>query len=420
MPKIATPLTEARIKKTKPDPVKTINMFDGGGLYLQIKPSGTRLWRMQYPAPDGRRRTLSFGPYSKISLEEARFRRSEALAILEKGIDPFAIKRTSGNKDVDIRFDTIAMQMLEDRKTIPPTWNEAYIFDSLSLFRRVLFPEIGDMQINKIDRQAVKTILDSLLAQRKFGVIKKIKVLLSYVFQRALNSMEIPGVVDWAKQFPKMYLSPPPVHRAAITKPSELAKLLRAVNAYSDVSLLSSLFLRFSLLTFVRPGEAQKAEWFEFDLQDRLWRIPAQKMKMRRPHIVPLTDHSLAILDKLRSISGGGQYVFPNLYKKDRPISENLARVALRTMGFGKDVVTPHGFRTTASTILNEKGWPSIWIERQLAHQDKNKVRDAYRHAAEFLPGRKKMMDWWGHYLDALETGEPEPELPINFFSHEG
>ena len=240
------------------------------------------------------------------------------------------------------------------------------------------------------------------------------------MFQHASNELEIPGVVDWSKHFDRAYQAPPSKHMAAITKPSEVAGLLKAIQSYRETNLLTALLLKFSVLTFVRPGEARQAEWTEIDDKDRLWRVPTGKIKMGRAHLVPLSPQILALLEELRTVSGCGRFLFPGFRGNDRPVCDGVARAALRRIGYSNEDITPHGFRTTASTILHEKGFPTDWIEIQLSHKDRNKVRAAYRHPAEFLEGRKKMMNWWGGYINSLENDSLEPHLPILPFIQEG
>lgn len=198
----------------------------------------------------------------------------------------------------------------------------------------------------------------------------------------------------------------PPVrtkHHASLTEPKQIGELLRAINGYSGY-FITACALRFAPLVFVRPKELRSAEWSEFDLDNAEWRIPAHKMKMRVLHIVPLSKQAIAILNELKPLTGSGQYLFPSNRTKTRPMSDNTINGALRRLGYTKEEMTGHGFRSMASTILNEQGWNRDAIERQLAHSERDGVRAAYNYA-EYLPERKKMMQSWADYLDGLAAG---------------
>jgi integrase len=193
-------------------------------------------------------------------------------------------------------------------------------------------------------------------------------------------------------------------HHAAITDPAKIGELLRAIEGFSGQPVVAAA-LKFTPLVFVRPGELRKAVWEEFDLDGAMWRIPAERMKMKAAHLVPLSKQAVAILRQLHALTGRGEYVFPSVRTRDRPISENTVNAALRALGYTNDEMTAHGFRSMAATRLNEMGWRADAIERQLAHAESNKVRDAYTSAAQYLDERKKMMQEWADYLDALRIG---------------
>ena len=218
---------------------------------------------------------------------------------------------------------------------------------------------------------------------------------------------EIPGIeVDWASQLRgKQYSNPEPKHRAAITTPKDVGKLMRAIEAYRDTSLVTSIAMRFSAFTFCRPGEIRHAEWTEIDWDEKLWRIPGSKMKMGQAHLVPLAKQALELLRELREITGHKKYLFPTTWGSQKPMSEATVLAALRRMDYDKEQMSAHGFRGMAATLLNEKGFNRDWIERQLAHSERNKVRAAYNHS-EFLEDRRKMMQWWASYLDELRDTE--------------
>ena len=237
-------------------------------------------------------------------------------------------------------------------------------------------------------------------AQNKAVTLKKLRSIISQVFRHALE-VEAPGVVaDWTTQLRgRQYSRPIPKHMAALTKPNEVGHLMKSILSYEEISLMTSLALRFSALTFARPGEIRQAEWNEIDWEHTLWRIPAEKMKMRQPHLVPLAEQTLEVLRRLQPITGHGRFLFPSSRSLEQPMSNATVLAAIRRMGFDKEQMSAHGFRGMASTILNERGWNRDWIERQLAHSEKNKVRAAYLHS-DFLADRRKMIQAWADLLD--------------------
>jgi integrase len=275
-----------------------------------------------------------------------------------------------------------------------------YLDDTQKKLNLHILPRLGDKPIADVAKADIKPILDSLYAQGKSPTLEKVRTVISQVLRYAIDR-EIPGVVaDWTTQLHRQYANSVSVekHRAAITDPRQVKGLMLAIEAYADTSLLTCLALKFSALTFARPGEVRHAEWKEIDWDNELWRIPAEKMKMRQPHLVPLATQTLKVLEQLRAISGHGKYLFPSVRTEERPMSEATITAALRRMGYGKEEMCAHGFRGMASTILNENGHNRDWIERQLAHGPQDKVRAAYNHT-EFLQNRRTMMQWWADFL---------------------
>jgi integrase len=239
----------------------------------------------------------------------------------------------------------------------------------------------------------------------------KVLTQISYVFRYAIDQ-GIEGAADWTQQFHRAYSSPPSKNLACLTKQSDIAQLMKSIDDYRSVNVITALALKFSALTIARPGEIRRAEWPEIDFSDNLWRIPAEKMKARQPHLVPLAPQTLALLEELKPITGHSRLLFQGFRGQDRPISEITVLSALRRMGYSKEKMCAHGFRGMASTALNEKGWNRDWIERRLAHEERNKIRGAYNHT-DFLPSRRQMMDWWAAYLNALQNDRPAPALPF-------
>jgi integrase len=253
-----------------------------------------------------------------------------------------------------------------------------------------------------VTKADIKTVLDDLQARGTYETLKKVRGSISQILRYAIDQ-EMPGVaVDWTTQLHRQYTSPTSrqKHHAAITTPKEIAGLMRAIDAYEESSELTHLALKFSALTFCRPGEVRHAEWTEIDWDNKLWRIPAEKMKARQPHLVPLAEQTLEILRKLQPLTGHTRYLYPSVRTAERPMCEMTINAALRRMGYEKHQMCAHGFRGMASSVLNEQGFNRDWIERQLAHSPMDRVRAAYLHT-DFLEGRRGMMQWWADFLFA-------------------
>jgi integrase len=263
-----------------------------------------------------------------------------------------------------------------------------------------LLPFLGDKDIASITPADILPVFQRLAGMEKWEMLSRIRSITSQIFRYGVATGRCQNDPTYALR--GAIISPRPRHYSSIRKPSEVGALMRAITSYPYEQVRCALL--FSALTFCRPGEIRNAEWAEIDKDE--WRIPQEKMKMNRPHIVPLSRQALKVLEEMRDISGGGKYVFPSNRTPTRPMSENTILAALRSMGYTKDQMTPHGFRSMASTLLNENGFNRDWIERQLAHVEGNSVRAAYNYA-EYLPERRKMMQWWADYLDTLRQSVP-------------
>ena len=401
------PLSDVALKALKPrDKFFKVSVGgDGvGGLHVLIFPSGTKVFKLVYHF-NGKEKLYTIGKYGDFSLSEARDKAREAKRQIAKGEDPSAQKKQSKAKaKADaITFKTVSEAWLALRQE---EWSAVHLEDTRQKLHLHVYPAIGEKAAKDVGKAEVRAILDSLQAQKKAPTLKKVRGAISQILRYAIDR-EIPGVeVDWAAQLRgKQYSSPEPKHRAALTKPQEVGALMRAIESYRSTSHLTALALHFSALTFARPGEVRQAEWSEIDWEEKLWRIPAYKMKMKQPHLVPLARQTLEVLDELRTISGQKKYLFPSTWGGERPMSEATVLAALRRIGFTKEEMSAHGFRGMASTLLHENSFNHAWIERQLAHRERNKVSAAYNHS-EFLSDRRKMMQSWADYLDKLQGGE--------------
>jgi integrase len=393
------PLTDAQIRNAKPAE-KPFKLSDGGWLFLVVAPAGSKLWRMAYRF-HGVEKTLSFGGYPDVSLKDARARRDEAKALLAQGIDPSQqrkLDKLSRAVSMATTFGGIAEEYLDKQrrdgrsdKTIEKgRW-------LLALAR----PALWDRPIAEIKAPEILAVLKKLEAKGNLESAKRVRGICGSVFRYAIATSRaendptqgLRGAISVGK----------PKHRAAILDPAALGGLLRALDCY-DGQPVTKAALKLLPLVFTRPGELRLAEWREFDLEAAVWTIPAARTKMRREHKVPLAPHAVAILRDLHALTGAGRLAFPSLRSTQRPLSENTLNACYRRLGYGKEEVTSHRFRATASTLLNESGrFSADAIERALAHQDPDPVRRAY-HRSAYWTERVEMAVWWADYLDRLKT----------------
>ncbi|MFP5464138.1 MAG: tyrosine-type recombinase/integrase [Gammaproteobacteria bacterium] len=389
-------LTDTAVRNAKPATTPH-KLADGGGMYLLTKPTGGKLWRLDY-RHGGKRKTLALGVYPDVSLADARQRRDEARRLLAQDIDPGEhrkLTRDMQQRDAD-SFEAVA---LEWHARFAPTWTKEHAARILQRLTLNVFPWIGARPVGEITAPELLTVLRRIEARGRLETAHRAHQNCGAVFRYAVATGR-------AERDPSGDLrgALPPAskrHHAAIVEPKAIAELLRALDGYTG-SFVTACALRLAPLLFVRPGELRRAEWAEIDLDAAEWRIPAAKMKMRAPHVVPLSRQAVAILRELHPLTGRGRYVLTGARSTDRPMSENTVNAALRRLGYEKDVMTGHGFRSIASTTLHEQGWPSDIIERQLAHAERNKIKAAYNRA-EHLPERRRMMQAWADYLDGLK-----------------
>jgi integrase len=396
-------LTEAKIRAVKATH-KPLKLFDGGGLYLLVHPSGGRWWRFKYRL-GGRERGISLGVYPEVGLKGARVRRDDARRLVSSGVDPSAARREQ-KAAREHTFEGIAREWLALQEKPPAhskhaALSEATLAKTRYQLQSLLYPEIGSMPIVEIDAPRLLAALRKIENRGTHETAHRTKQLAGRVFRYAIATGR--GRHDPSGDL-RGALAPTVVqNRAAITDPVRIGELLRAIDGYQGQPTTAAA-LKLAPLTFVRPGELRAAEWAEFDLDASEWRIPAERMKMGELHIVPLANQAVEILRKLSLVTSSGRYVFPSLRTTMRPISENTVNAALRRLGYGKEEMCGHGFRALASTCLNEQGWAPDLIELQLAHAERNKVRAAYNRATR-LTERRKMMQAWADYLDGLREG---------------
>lgn len=390
-------LTATTIKSAKPKE-KPYKLFDGHGLYLEVRPNSSKRWRFKYLF-EGKEKLISLGSYPLTTLKEARDKHFNKRKMLENGINPSEVrKEKKAEKDNAHSFETVAKEWWNLTKS-KWTTNHGY-----QIYRRLemnVFPWVGDRNIKEITTPELLKVLRRIEARGAFEMAHRVKYNCSQVFSYAQRT----GIVtqNICEPLKKDALSPvKKKHHASITDPKKVGGLLRALDSYEG-HFITRCALKLAPLTFVRPGELRQAEWSEIDFEKKEWRIPAEKMKMRTIHIVPLSKQSIEVLEEIQPLTGRGKYVFPSTRSAVRPMSNNAVTGALRRMGYTSEEMTGHGFRSMASTLLNEQGYNWDAVERQLAHSERNSVRAAYNYA-DYIPERTKMMQEWADYLDGLKT----------------
>ncbi|MGC2693184.1 MAG: integrase arm-type DNA-binding domain-containing protein, partial [Desulfobaccales bacterium] len=391
MPKRITPLTDPKVRTTRPTE-KPQKLFDGRGLFLLVTLTGGRLWRFKYRF-GGSEKSLSIGTYPETSLAEARQRRDQASALLANGIDPSETKKAqkaAGNQETET-FEIIAREWYAK---FSPSWATSHAKTTIRRLELFIFPWVGARPVKTITALELLAALRRIETKGALETAHRVKQVCGQVFRYAIATgrAERDPSGDLRGAIPSVSGK----HMATITDPKEIAGLLRFIDDYRG-GIVTRCALQLSPLVFVRPGELRQAEWSEFNLETAEWRIPAEKMKAGAVHIVPLSRQALDILREIYPLTGHGRFVFPIPRTDSRPMSSNAILSALRRMGYAKDEMSGHGFRSMASTLLNEQGWNRDAIERQLAHAERNSARAAYNYA-EFMPERKKMMQAWADY----------------------
>lgn len=397
MPRQTKPLTHSEISTAKPRE-KAYKLFDGQGLYLEVMPSGSKLWRMKYRHSDKEKR-LSFGAYPAVPLQRARQRRDEARQQLTEGVDPGAQKKAAkqAERASGLTFETLAREWFAYNS---PRWAESTKYKANLYMENDLIPVIGSRSVKTITRPELVELVRKVEARGTLNAAGKIRQWLHQIFRYGLAK----GVVDTNPASDLNVVAAPA--KAARHHPNipftELPELLERIDSI-NINILTRCAIRLLMLTGVRPGELRNARWSEFELDAETWTIPAERMKARRLHVVPLPRQAVAILRQLKEITGHYPLVFAGQQNPARPMSENTINKALKLAGYeGRQ--TGHGFRHLLSTELNGRSYNSDWIERQLAHGSDNEIRDTYNHA-NYLEQRRAMMQAWADSVDALCSG---------------
>ncbi len=393
-------LSDVQIRNAKPRR-KDYKVTDYNGLQLLVRSNGSKLWRFAYRF-GGKQKQLALGTYPTVTLAKARDLRDDARKLLANGTDPSLERRlrkiaaaAGGNS-----FREVAEELLQKQN------REGQDEGTIQKKRWLLVPAyqtFGDRAIGEITAPELLHAIRKFEQRERYESARRLRTVAGMVFRYAIAtgrasrdiSLDLRGALVTHKVR----------HRPAITDPAEVGALLRAIDGYTGQPT-TRIALQLSALLFVRPGEMRQARWADLDIPGAVWKIPAEMMKMGRPHRVPLARQALDLINELKKITGHGEFLFPAITSVRRAMSDNTLNAALRRLGYTKDEVTAHGFRSTASTLLNEMGrWNPDAIERQLAHQEQDEVRNAYMHAAEFWAERVEMMQVWADYLDVLRDG---------------
>ena len=405
MPKKIVPLGELQVKNAK------ATVFDGGGLYLLVTPSGGKLWRFKYRFA-GKAKLLAFGSYPEISLADARKRREDARRLVANNSDPGEVRKAQKASNAATTENAFEVVAREWHSKFAPTWSDSYTFWVLRRLEQSVFPAIGAKPIAELKAQ------DILIVLRRIETVTletahRVKFVIGQILRYAVGSGRAER--DWTVDLKGQLTPRSKKHHAAITDPKELAGLLRAIDDFSGTYIVKCA-MKLSPLVFLRPGELRQAEWSEFDLEAAEWNIPIERLKLKKrikeerkgeKHLVPLSRQAIVILTGIQALTGSGRYVFPCARSVARPMSNNAVNSGLRRLGFSRDEMTAHGFRATARTILDdveELSFSSDIIEHQLAHAVRDSNGRAYNRTTK-LPQRRQMMQVWADYLDKLKHG---------------
>ncbi len=398
-------LSAIEVKGAKPKN-KPYKLSDGGGLFMLVQPNGAKYWRMDYSFA-GKRKTLAIGVYPDVSLSEARVRRDAARKQLANDVDPSAEKQRTKAAVMALTkngFEIVAREWLSK---FSKDWKESHTRTVRGRLQNDVFPWLGARPIGEINAPELLAVLRRIESRGALSTAHTVSAICGQVFRYAIatgRAQRDPSA-DLKGAIPPYRIR----HLAALTDPVKIGQLMRDIDGYAGTFTVRCAF-RLAPLVFLRPIELSRAEWAEIDFDKAEWRIPAGKMKMKAMHIIPLSSQAVSILRDLHTLTGTGEFLFPNVRTRTKPMAGNTILAAIRSLGYTPAEMTAHGFRHMASTLLNEQGFNADAIERQLAHKAAG-VRATY-NAAEYLPERQRMMQRWADYLDALKAGADI--VPIN------
>ena len=402
------PLTDTAVRNAKPGE-KPIRIFDGRGMYLEVTTKGSKLWRLKYRF-GGKGKLLALGTYPDVSLIKAREKRELARKLLAESIDPSEHRKAGKATRAGLASNTFEVIGREWYAKTAPMLADNTKSKLLRFLEVDVFPWIGARPIASLTAADLIKVIERIEQRGAMDIARRVHNYMGRIFRYAVGR----GLAnrDPSRDIELKDILPPEnvQHHASVTDPKAVGGLLRAIDGFTG-SFSTRCALRLASLVFVRPGNLRHAEWSEIDFDKAEWRIPAGKMKVKEQHIVPLSTQAIAILREIQPLTGRNRYVFASERAGGKAMSENTINAALRRLGYAKDEMTGHGFRSMASTLLHELGLPHAVIERQLAHGERNRVSAAYNFA-EHLPERRKMMQQWANYLDKLKAGAEV--IPLN------
>lgn len=400
MPRVAKPLTNTEIKQAKPKD-KEYNLADGGGLLLRVKPNGTKLWLFNYKKPYTKQRSnISFGKYPALSLAEARKMQREANELLAKFIDPKEHRQNIHNQAVEDYENSIGKWALEWKRLKSLQVKETTITKAFNSVNRYILTDIRDMPIRKVRVKHIKPLLDPLVSQDKRETVKRLCMFINEIMRLALaaNVIDLNPLSDLTKLFPNSQKT----HQPTI-KPEQLPELMQKIG-HANIKHTTRCLFELQLHTMTRPIEAASAKWIDFDLENKIWAIPPERMKMKKTHLIPLSNQVLELLEIIKSFSSGRDYLFPSAKDPLSHANSQTVNMMLKRNGFGGKLVS-HGLRALASTTMNEQGFDYDVIEAALAHVDKNEVRRSYNRT-DYLKKRIILMDWWSNHIEKCSKGD--------------
>jgi len=389
------PLTDLALRRAKPE-AKAYKMTDGAGLYIEVRPTGSKLWRYRYRIA-GKENAFALGEYPELSLSAARVARDEARKLVKSGINPAHVRQAEKLNNIAEgaqTFESVAREFAEQKAKV---WTLKYADQFKRAMTNNAYPFIGKLPIRQVTSMHILEILRRMDKRGAATYAFSVRQWCSAVFRYAASTMRAEG--DPAAAL-RGAISRPAVKHARALEQKEIAEYLGKLKKFGG-NRTTGICLELLLLTFVRSAEIRQSRWEDFDLEGSVWRIPAEKMKMRRIHVVPLAKRAVELLRELRTITGAGEWLFPNTRRPRDVMSPTTINRALEYMGYATGKVTGHDFRATASTRLNEMGYPEAHIEMQLAHAKRNKTAAAYNHA-QYLVERTRMMQDWADYVYSL------------------
>jgi integrase len=388
------PLTHAAVLSAATRP-KTYKIHDRLGLFLEVTAQGGKRWRAKFRFAN-RENRLSLGIFPMVGLRAARLLNAELRAQIARGVDPSGLRKEAKRlARIDNSFEAIAREWF---KTFSSGWAASHADKVIRRLENYVFPWIGKVPVRDVKARDLLECIRRLEHQNTNETARRVLQSCGQILRYAVVTER--AEIDVSHHLRGALAPINTKHLASVRSPKEVGALMRAIEGY-DGRMVTRFALRLAPLVFVRPGELRQAGWHEFDFEQREWRIPAERMKARFPHIVPLSTQALALLREFKALTGTNRFLFIGDRDPERPMSNNVLNAALRRLGYSKHDMTPHGFRSMASTLLNELGWSGDAIERQLAHGERDAVRGAYNYA-QYLPERRAMMQAWADYLEHL------------------